>query len=295
MSRFACVDDQKAAGFPVTTACEAAGVSTSGFYDWCAREAAGPTERQVAEAELVELMREIFDASDGNYGVPRMYEELRRAGLVDQREAGAAADAPARHGRTVPSPQVPHHVPRPRRLRRSPISSAGASTRARPTWRGARTSPTSRPAKAGCTWRRCSISGRAGCSATRWPSTCAPSSSLDALGMAVAARGGDVAGVIAPRRSRVAVHVERLPRLLPDPSAATLGRRTGDVLGQRGRRVVLGIAQARMHPRTGCSPPAPRPAGRSSGGSTGTTPSRLHTSLDDIPPIEWEQQYRQAS
>ena len=64
------------------SACEAAGVSTSGFYDWRTREAAGPTERQVAEAELVELMREIFDASDGNYGVPRMHVELRRAGLT---------------------------------------------------------------------------------------------------------------------------------------------------------------------------------------------------------------------
>ena len=81
MTRFPCVDDQKAAGFPVSAACEAAGVSTSGFYDWCAREAAGPTDRQIAEAELVELMREIFDASDGNYGVPRMHRELRRAGL----------------------------------------------------------------------------------------------------------------------------------------------------------------------------------------------------------------------
>ena len=43
MSRYVGVDDQKAAGFPVTAACEAAGVSTSGYYDWCAREAAGPT------------------------------------------------------------------------------------------------------------------------------------------------------------------------------------------------------------------------------------------------------------
>lgn len=82
MTRYRCVDDQKAAGFPVTAACEAAGVSTSGFYDWQAREAAGPTERQVAEGQLVELMVEIFEASDGNYGVPRMWRELRRAGLA---------------------------------------------------------------------------------------------------------------------------------------------------------------------------------------------------------------------
>ena len=73
MTRYGHVDNQKAAGFPVTVACAAAGVSTSGYYDWAAREAAGPTARQLAEAELVALMRDIFDAADGNYGVPRMY------------------------------------------------------------------------------------------------------------------------------------------------------------------------------------------------------------------------------
>jgi transposase InsO family protein len=81
VTRYRCVDDQRAAGFPVTAACEAAGVSTSGFYGWRTRQEAGPTQRQVAEAELVELMREIFDAADGSYGVPRMHRELRRAGV----------------------------------------------------------------------------------------------------------------------------------------------------------------------------------------------------------------------
>ena len=42
MSRYACVADQKAAGFAITKACELADVSTSGFYDWRARESAGP-------------------------------------------------------------------------------------------------------------------------------------------------------------------------------------------------------------------------------------------------------------
>ena len=82
MTRFGHVDDQKAAGFPVVAACEAAGVSTSGYYDWAAREAAGPTERQLAEAELVALMRDLFDEADGNYGVPRMFKALRKAGVV---------------------------------------------------------------------------------------------------------------------------------------------------------------------------------------------------------------------
>jgi putative transposase len=86
VTRYVGVDDQRAAGFPVSMACEAAGVSTSGYYDWCAREAAGPTERQLAEATLVELMRHLFDAADGNYGVPRMYKALRHAGLVVNRK-----------------------------------------------------------------------------------------------------------------------------------------------------------------------------------------------------------------
>jgi transposase InsO family protein len=81
VSRYACVADQKAAGFPVTAACKVAGVSTSGFYDWCAREVAPPTVRELDEAVLVELMRTIFDASDGNYGVPRMVRELRKTGM----------------------------------------------------------------------------------------------------------------------------------------------------------------------------------------------------------------------
>jgi len=86
VTRFRHVDDQKAAGFPVTIACEAAGVSTSGFYDWCEREAVGPTERQRAETELVALMRDLFDEADGNYGVPRMFKALRKAGVVVNRK-----------------------------------------------------------------------------------------------------------------------------------------------------------------------------------------------------------------
>lgn len=82
MSRYACVDAQAAAGFPVTMACEAAGVSTSGFYDHKTRQSNGPTKREVAEAEIVELMREIYAASDGNYGVPRMWRALRRGGIT---------------------------------------------------------------------------------------------------------------------------------------------------------------------------------------------------------------------
>jgi putative transposase len=82
VSRYACVDAQRAAGFPVTAACEAAGVSTSGYYQACQRQAAAPTQREIADATLVVLIRELFDDSDGAYGVPRMHRALRDRGVV---------------------------------------------------------------------------------------------------------------------------------------------------------------------------------------------------------------------
>jgi len=82
VTRYRCVEDQKAAGFTVVAACEANAVSTTGYYDWLEREAAGPTQRQIDEGHLVELMTQIWEASDGSYGVPRMVRELRRGGVV---------------------------------------------------------------------------------------------------------------------------------------------------------------------------------------------------------------------
>ena len=86
MTRYECVDDQKAEGFPVMMACAAAEVSTSGFYEWQQRRDADPTEREIDEAALVELMVEIWKASDGAYGVPRMHQALRQAGLTVNRK-----------------------------------------------------------------------------------------------------------------------------------------------------------------------------------------------------------------
>ncbi len=58
MSRYACVVDQRAAGFPVTKACEIVEVSTSGFYDWCTREAAEPTELAYSSPDLSSMPSE---------------------------------------------------------------------------------------------------------------------------------------------------------------------------------------------------------------------------------------------
>ena len=51
MTRYVWVAARKAEGFPTTMACEVAEVSRQAFYDWTAREAAGPTPRQLADGE----------------------------------------------------------------------------------------------------------------------------------------------------------------------------------------------------------------------------------------------------
>ena len=81
MTRYRCVDSQKAEGFPVTAACAAAGVYTSGYYDWANRQDRPPARTEVDEAALVERIKALFDASDGTYGVPRMCRALRNEGL----------------------------------------------------------------------------------------------------------------------------------------------------------------------------------------------------------------------
>ncbi len=293
MSRFRCVDDQKAAGFPVTVACEAAGVSTSGYYDWRAREAAGPSERQIADEELIELMREIHAASDGNYGVPRMYTELRRAGLVVNkkkvRRLMRRAGLVGRH--------------RPRRCR---TTFPGQGTFAIPDL-----------------VRRCFCPGAAD---VAWVQdiTYIPTGEgwlffasvldlgsrrllgysmaehmrtelvLDALTMAVAARGGAVAGVIA--------HADKGSQYTSNdyltfcethqlrPSVGRTGVATDNAVAESfweslKRECLYGTVFATRAE-------ARRAIFRWINWYNTT---RLHTSLNGVPPIEWEQQYRQAS
>jgi transposase InsO family protein len=71
---------RKAEGFPITMACSVAGVSRQAFHDWRARRAAGPSDAELLEAELVAEIRAIHDEFDQTYGVPRMAVELVRRG-----------------------------------------------------------------------------------------------------------------------------------------------------------------------------------------------------------------------
>jgi putative transposase len=80
VSRYRHVSTMKAEGFPISAACEAAEVSRQAYYDWLATESAGPSQRALDEAYLVNEMLEVHGDSDETYGSPRMTSHLRRAG-----------------------------------------------------------------------------------------------------------------------------------------------------------------------------------------------------------------------
>lgn len=56
--------------------CRTLGVSTSGFYAW-QRAQTHPCTRRIADAELVERIREIHRISRCSYGSPRVHDELK--------------------------------------------------------------------------------------------------------------------------------------------------------------------------------------------------------------------------
>lgn len=76
MTGFRFVEEHQAE-YRVTDLCRVAGVSRSGYYAWRSRPL---STRAVADAELLEVIREIHHNSRGTYGAPRVRGQLRRAG-----------------------------------------------------------------------------------------------------------------------------------------------------------------------------------------------------------------------
>jgi transposase InsO family protein len=293
VTRYRCVDDQKAAGFPVSAACAAAAVSTSGFYDWQARQAAGPTERDVAEAELVELMHEIFDASDGNYGVPRMHDELRRSGLtINEKRVRRLMRLHGMAGRcrrrrcqtTFPGPDgyvIPDLVGR--------CFEPGAPDRA---WVQ---DITYVPTGEGWLYVASVLDlGSRRLLGYSMADHMRTQLVLDALGMAVTARGGAAAGIIghADRGSQYTSndYLEFCQRHQIRPSVGRTGvcwdNAVAESFWESLKRECL---QGRVF--------ATRAEARRAifRWINWYNTTRLHTSLNSVPPIEWEQQYHQAS
>jgi putative transposase len=295
VTRYVCVDDQKAAGFPVTAACEAAGVSTSGYYDWREREAAGPTERQLAEAELVALMRALFDEADGNYGVPRMYKELRRGGLkVNKKKVHRLMRKHGMAGRF--------------HRRKCRTTFPGADGYVIPDLVGRRFNPgapdaawvqdiTYIPTHEGWLFLASVLDlGSRRLIGYSMAEHMRAELVLDAVGMAVAARGGDhaVAGIIchADRGSQYTGndYVDYCHARQLRPSVGRTGVCWDNAVAESfweslKRECVKGrIFATRAEARRAIFK-----------WINWYNNKRLHSSLNDVPPIEWEQQYRQAS
>lgn len=75
MSAFRLIAAEKA-NHPVALLCEVLGVSRQGFYAWAKRM---PSNRDLADAWLIEQIKEIHEANRGVYGSPRIQAELRMA------------------------------------------------------------------------------------------------------------------------------------------------------------------------------------------------------------------------
>jgi len=79
VTRYRCVDGQKAAGFAVTRACEAMNVSTSAYYAWRAKGRQEPSARARRDADVLAEVR-VIHREHPDYGSPRMTVELGRRG-----------------------------------------------------------------------------------------------------------------------------------------------------------------------------------------------------------------------
>jgi len=66
-------------GFPVTRLCQMLTVSPSGYYAWRQRPV---SEREMANQVLVNRIKAVYNDSGQTYGSPRVYRELKAAGVA---------------------------------------------------------------------------------------------------------------------------------------------------------------------------------------------------------------------
>lgn len=78
MNVFPFIEAEKAERHNVAKACELLEVSRSAFYDFAQHR---PSARALADEQLGERIEEIFDASRGTYGWPRVHKALRKEGV----------------------------------------------------------------------------------------------------------------------------------------------------------------------------------------------------------------------
>nr|WP_116284931.1 IS3 family transposase [Subtercola boreus] len=77
------------ANMTITRMCRLLRVDRRRFYEWRARQAAGPSSRQQRAVELTRQIRGFHAASDGTYGAPRIHADLQEAGVTVSRKTVA--------------------------------------------------------------------------------------------------------------------------------------------------------------------------------------------------------------
>jgi putative transposase len=80
VTRYRCVDAQKAAGFAVSRACEAMQISPAAYYAWRAH-GQRPTARGERDARVLAEIRAIH-REHRDYGSPRVTAELAHRGMA---------------------------------------------------------------------------------------------------------------------------------------------------------------------------------------------------------------------
>jgi transposase InsO family protein len=65
--------------FPIVRMCKVLEVSSSGYYAWRGRP---PSAREMANRELFEKIKAVYNESHGTYGSPRIYRKLKKRGVA---------------------------------------------------------------------------------------------------------------------------------------------------------------------------------------------------------------------
>jgi putative transposase len=76
--RFQFIEDHRDE-FPVVRMCGVLAVSPSGYYAWRGRP---PSKREMANKELTAEIKKAFEKSGETYGSPRIYQVMRKLGLM---------------------------------------------------------------------------------------------------------------------------------------------------------------------------------------------------------------------
>ena len=140
MTKYRWISARKAEGFPIRLCCRVAEVPPSSYYDWRETHGSGPTAFELDEAYLVNEIIAIHDTLDDTYGSPRLTGELRRASCVNHKRverivrehALYANDARRKKCRTtipdVSAPPLPDHIKRDFRVGEPGLRTCGDIT-----------------------------------------------------------------------------------------------------------------------------------------------------------------------